>query len=109
VRGLGQLCAGGLIIALRLALGLAFLSLAARAAADESFAVHGQFTYVEQETSGFNAPYRGMNSLSPNKGAQTSDATLYLGAKPWSGAEAWINGELDQGFGLPQRRSVQGG
>ncbi len=25
----------------------------------QAFAVHGQFTYVEQDTSGFNAPYRG--------------------------------------------------
>jgi high affinity Mn2+ porin len=73
---------------------------AAAAADDEVFAVHGQFTYVEQETSGFNAPYRGANSLSPNRGAETTDATLYLGARLWPGAEAWLNGELDQGFGL---------
>lgn len=89
------------MIASRLALGVAFLSLAAGAAADEeSCAVHGQFTYVEQETSGFNAPYRGMNSLTPNRGAETTDATLYVGARPWTGAEVWINGELNQGFGL---------
>ena len=66
----------------------------------EGFAVHGQFTYVEQETSGFPAPYRGPNSLSPDKGAETTDATLYLGARLWAGAEAWINPELNQGFGL---------
>jgi high affinity Mn2+ porin len=77
-------------------------------AEDESFAVHGQFTYIEQDTSGFNAPYRGINSLSPNKGAQTSDATLYLGAKPWTGAEAWINGELEQGFGLDDTLGAAG-
>jgi high affinity Mn2+ porin len=98
-----------LLIASRVALGVAFLSLAAAAAAeDESFAVHGQFTYIEQDTNGFNAPYRGANSLSPNKGAQTSDATLYLGARPWSGAEAWINGELEQGFGLDDTLGVAG-
>jgi high affinity Mn2+ porin len=94
---------------LRLVLGFAFLTLAAGAGAEEeSFAVHGQFTYVEQETSGFNAPYRGINSLSPNKGAQTSDATLYLGARPWTGAEAWINGELEQGFGLDDTLGAAG-
>jgi high affinity Mn2+ porin len=75
---------------------------------DETFAVHGQFTYIEQETSGFNAPYRGANSLSPNTGAETTDATLYLGARPWSGAEVWINGELDQGFGLDNTLGVAG-
>ena len=66
----------------------------------ESFAIHGQFTYVEQDTSGFNAPYSGANSLSPNRGAETTDVTLYLGARLWAGAEGWINGEIDQGFGL---------
>ena len=78
------------------------------AADDESFAAHGQFTYVEQETSGFNAPYSGKNSLSPNRGAETADATLYLGARLWQGAEGWINGELDQGFGLDDTLGVAG-
>ena len=74
----------------------------------EGFAVHGQFTYVEQETSGFTAPYSGPNSLSPDKGAETTDATLYLGARLWAGAEAWINPELDQGFGLDDTVGVAG-
>ncbi|MDP9010115.1 MAG: carbohydrate porin [Pseudomonadota bacterium] len=74
----------------------------------ESFAVHGQFTYVEQETSGFNAPYAGTNSLSPNRGAETTDATLFLGARLWPGAEGWINGEIDQGFGLADTLGVAG-
>ena len=97
------------MIASPLALALLILPLAASAAADdEAFAVHGQLTYIEQETSGFNAPYRGANSLTPNKGAQTSDVTLYLGAKPWSGAEVWINGELEQGFGLDDTLGAAG-
>ena len=96
-------------IASSLALGFVFLSLAASAAADdEAFALHGQFTYIEQETSGFNAPYRGTNSLSPNRGAEIADATLYLGARPWPGAEAWINGEIDQGFGLDNTLGAAG-
>jgi high affinity Mn2+ porin len=82
--------------------------LSAQAASDETFAVHGQFTYIEQETTGFNAPYRGTNSLSPNTGAETADATLYLGAKPWQGAEVWINAELDQGFGLDDTLGAAG-
>jgi high affinity Mn2+ porin len=85
------------------------LSLAATAAADdEIFGVHGQFTYVEQDTSGFNAPYRGPNSLSPNSGAETTDATLYVGARLWPGAEAWLNGELDQGHGLDDTLGAAG-
>jgi high affinity Mn2+ porin len=67
---------------------------------DERFAVHGQATYVEQDTDNFRAPYRGRNSLTPDIGRETSDLTLYLGARLWRGAEAWISPELDQGFGL---------
>jgi high affinity Mn2+ porin len=63
---------------------------------------------VEQETSGFNAPYSGSNSLSPNRGAETADATLYLGTHLWKGAEGWINGEIDQGFGLDDTLGAAG-
>src|ERR1700679_1796199 len=74
----------------------------------EKFAVHGQFTYIEQETSAFAAPYSGPNSLLPDKGAETTDATLYLGARVWSGTELWINPELDQGFGLDDTLGAAG-
>ncbi|MGB6353631.1 MAG: carbohydrate porin [Steroidobacteraceae bacterium] len=87
-------------------------SVPAAAAGDDTaaqrFAVHGQLTYVEQETAGFNAPYSGPNSLSPNRGAETGDATLYLGARLWAGAEGWIDGEVDQGFGLDDTLGVAG-
>ncbi len=33
---------------------------------------------------------------------------MYLGARLWSGAEAWINGEVDQGFGLDDTLGVAG-
>lgn len=78
------------------------------AVGEEQFALHGQLTYVEQETSSFHAPYAGANSLSPNEGRETFDATLYAGARLWSGAEAWINGEIDQGFGLDGTLGVAG-
>ncbi|MGH8295294.1 MAG: carbohydrate porin [Steroidobacteraceae bacterium] len=64
------------------------------------FALYGQATYVEQETGGFHSPYRGPNSLTPDSGRETTDATLYLGARLWHGAELWVNPEADQGFGL---------
>ncbi len=72
------------------------------------FAVHAQFTYLEQETAGFDAPYGGPNSLTPHSGRETTDATLYLGARLWPGAEAWINPEIDQGFGLDNTVGVAG-
>lgn len=99
-------------VATALALAAAASATPASFAADESgaqdYAVHGQFTYVEQETLGFNAPYSGPNSLSPNRGAETTDATLYLGARLWPGAEGWIDGEIDQGFGLDDTLGAAG-
>jgi high affinity Mn2+ porin len=76
--------------------------------ADESFAVHGQATYTVQATDGFKAPYSGHNSLSPSANQETVDATLYLGARLWRGAEAWIQPEIDQGFGLDNTLGVAG-
>jgi high affinity Mn2+ porin len=76
--------------------------------AEESWAAHGQLTYVEQDTSDFDAPYRGANSLSPDRGAETVDATLYLGARLWREAELWINPEADQGHGLNDTLGVAG-
>lgn len=74
----------------------------------DRFYLHWQATYVEQETQGFRAPYRGPNSLSPNMGRETVDSTLFLGARLWSGAEAWINPEMEQGFGLDNTLGVAG-
>ncbi|HJZ16081.1 MAG TPA: carbohydrate porin [Stellaceae bacterium] len=74
----------------------------------ERFAIHGQATYLQQLTSPFHAPYSGPNSLSPRHGAETFDMTLFVGARLWSGAEAWINPEIDQGFGLDNTLGVAG-
>jgi high affinity Mn2+ porin len=76
--------------------------------ASEAYAIHGQMTFVEQLTGPFHAPYSGPNSLSPRHGAETLDATLFLGARLWSGAEAWINPEIDQGFGLDDTLGLAG-
>jgi high affinity Mn2+ porin len=81
---------------------------AAPAIPSEQWAIHGQMTYVEQDTDGFSAPYRGPNSLSPSSGKETVDATLYVGVRLWPGAEAWINPEIDQGFGLDNTLGVAG-
>jgi high affinity Mn2+ porin len=81
---------------------------ASQPVSNDRFAVHGQITYVYQQTNDFNSPYRGPNSLSPSKSAETVDATLFLGARLWSGAEAWVTPELDQGFGLDNTLGVAG-
>ena len=76
--------------------------------APEAWALHGQMTYVEQNTGGFSAPYSGPNSLSPGEARETVDATLYAGLRLWSGTEVWINPEFDQGFGLDNTLGVAG-
>lgn len=81
---------------------------AATPAHDERFGIHGQFTYVEQESDSFRAPYAGPNSLSPNQGRETTDLTLFAGMRLWSGAQAWINPEIDQGFGLDNTLGLAG-
>ncbi len=75
---------------------------------DEAFAVHGQATYTEQEDDGFHAPYSGTNSLSPDIGRETVDATLFVGRRLWHQAELWVNAEVDQGFGLDNTVGVAG-
>jgi len=67
----------------------------------ETWAIHGQATFVEQYHPAFHSPYRGPNSLDPgSRGNETVDMTLFAGASPWAGGEAWANVEMNQGFGL---------
>jgi high affinity Mn2+ porin len=74
----------------------------------DRFALHAQFTYVEQQTDGFHQSYAGPNSLPARQGSQTADFTLYLGMQPWQGVELWINPEVDQGFGLGNTTGAAG-
>jgi high affinity Mn2+ porin len=96
----GQALAATLLLPLR-ALGDA-------PATEESWAIHGQATYVEQETDGFASPYAGANSLTANRGAETTDATLYFGVRPWASAELWLAPEIDEGFGLDNTLGLAG-
>lgn len=80
----------------------------AQTLAGERFAVHGQATFVEQATNGFDAPYSGPNSLSPSSNRETADISLFLGARLWRGAEAWVEPEVDQGFGLDNTLGAAG-
>ncbi len=68
---------------------------------NDGWNIHGQLTYVNQWHPRFTAPYAGVNSLdAAGRRANTTDVTLYLGHRLWSGAELWLNPEYDQGFGL---------
>ena len=77
-----------------------FLAKGPSALETDRFAFHAQATYVNQYDPPFRAPYSGQNSLAPNIGRETADITLYAGVRLWQGAEAWVNPEIDQGFGL---------
>ncbi len=74
----------------------------------DNFAVHGQTTFLEQYDPPFHSPYTGPNSLIPNEGRETFDATAYLGWRLWNGAELWVDPEIDQGFGLSTTLGVAG-
>jgi high affinity Mn2+ porin len=75
----------------------------------DTFAVHGQATFVEQAHPAFRSPYEGPNSLSGRADAkETFDTTLSIGVKLWKGAEFWANPEIDQGFGFDNTHGVAG-
>jgi high affinity Mn2+ porin len=75
----------------------------------ETWAIHGQGTNVWLLQPAFRSPYQAPHSLRPGaNGRETVDVTLYAGFRPWSGAEIWINPEVDQGFGLSDTFGVAG-
>jgi high affinity Mn2+ porin len=55
------------------------------------------------------SPYEGPNSLPAREPArETTDATLFLGRRLGPRTELWLNGEIDQGFGLGNTLGVAG-
>ena len=71
--------------------------------------LQAQSTFVDQGTLRFTSPYRGPNSLDPGlRSRETFDASLWGGLRLWRGAEAWIEPEIDQGFGLSNTLGVAG-
>lgn len=67
----------------------------------ERFNIHFQTTYVYQYKPAFHATYQGTNGLDSAEETQNSlTATLYLGARLWKGAQAYVNPELAGGSGL---------
>ena len=78
-------------------------------AAPQAWAAHVQFTDVTQFHPAFHSAFQGQNSLQPAAmGDATNDLTVYLGVRPWAGAEIWADPEIDQGFGLSNTLGVAG-
>ncbi len=77
--------------------------------AQEDYAIHGQTTFTDQYHPAFRSPYVGPQSLNPgSRGDETWDVTLYAGVRPWSGAEFWVNPEVNQGFGFSDTFGLAG-
>jgi high affinity Mn2+ porin len=75
----------------------------------ELWAIHGQSTFTEQYQPAYRSPFQGPQSLPADaNGRETFDATIYVGVRPWQGAEIWFNPEVDQGFGLGNSFGVAG-
>ena len=78
-------------------------------AEDAPWSVSVQATSLTQYHPAFHSSVRGPDSLDPgNRGDTTNDATLFVGYRPWAGGELWLNGELDDGFGLSNTLGVAG-
>jgi high affinity Mn2+ porin len=68
---------------------------------DSAWSLHAQTTYQLQTHGAFSAPYEGENSFqsrSETRGSFT--ATVFLGRRLWTGAEAYVNVEAIAGQGL---------
>ncbi|MDE2368122.1 MAG: carbohydrate porin [Burkholderiales bacterium] len=84
-------------------------ALAPTAHAQSAWSAYGQGTLVVQGHAGFAAAYSGPQSLSATaQRKETTDLTVYAGRGLWQGAEFWIDGEIDQGFGLDNTLGTAG-
>src|SRR5580698_420801 len=75
----------------------------------DKFSFHFHQTIITQYKPAFNAPYSGLNSLSPNAETQTSITSTFFGvARLWKGAEVYFNPELSGGSGLSKTTGIAG-
>jgi len=74
----------------------------------QSWNWHVQNTVIVQGDPGFPAIYSGPNSLdSQGEVRETVSLDLYAGARLWSGAEAFVDGLMWQGFGLSKTLGIE--
>lgn len=76
----------------------------------DPWSYHFQVTVIDQNHSGFNSKYSGMNSLADTvqTGAISVTSTLFLGRRLWKGGAAYFDGELSGGHGLSYALGVAG-
>jgi hypothetical protein len=82
---------------------------AAARTAEGDWTVRGQTTWIQQYKPGFRSPYSGPNSLRGDRERSYSGtATLFLGARLWSGAEVYANPEVSLGLPLSNLTGLGG-
>lgn len=70
---------------------------------------HGQITWLPQAYPNFRALYSGPQSLPPEAGIEaTGSVTAYLGLGLWQGGGAYLDPEIDQGFGVGDTLGIAG-
>ena len=75
----------------------------------ENLSFHGQATYINQNKPAFNAPYSGVNSLSPDREHSYSfTSTLFMGVRLAPQTELYFNPELVQGLPLSRLTGLGG-
>ena len=73
------------------------------------WSIHYQLTNTQQYHGNFPAAYTGPESLTNSADtAKTFSSTLFAGYRLWKGAAAYINGEVDQGFGFNSTLGLAG-
>jgi high affinity Mn2+ porin len=72
-----------------------------------NFNIHAQTTWTWQGYPAFKSTAPGgvvqqgtLGFPSGGEGREIGEGTIYVGYRPWKGAEVWINPEIDQGKGL---------
>ena len=76
-------------------------------AKEELYSVHGVTTTALQGYPAFYAPYSGVNSFAPKGQARSGTISdLFMGIRLWEGASAYLNPEIDQGYGPQNTRGA---
>lgn len=83
--------------------------LAGESETEESWSARFQTTYIYQKKPAFQAAYSGQNSLTTGREqSYTFSTTAYLGVRPWSGGELYLNPEVAQGVPFSALTGVGG-
>jgi high affinity Mn2+ porin len=76
---------------------------------EERYSFHAQSTVVAQGYPKLYALYSGQNSLPPDGQVRATNSTTgFFGLRLWDGGEAYVNPEIDEGYGLGDTLGLAG-